>query len=177
MAYRFSTSIHASKKSRGLSGRLYRVQPRCTSAICRNFICLSICQYRAAAKSAILPASPLDRLQFSYRFEITMSKVILITGASTGIGNETAKLFQTKDWKVAATMRDPKASADLARIADIECFRLDVTEPDSVRNAIDETIARFGRIDAVVNNAGYGLIGAFEAASEEEVRRQFEVNI
>ncbi len=106
-----------------------------------------------------------------------MSKVILITGASTGIGNETAKLFQTKDWKVAATMRDPSAAADLARIADIECFRLDVTDPDSIREAIKATIDRFGRINAVVNNAGYGLIGAFEAASEEDIRRQFEVNI
>lgn len=106
-----------------------------------------------------------------------MSKVILITGASSGIGKETVQLFQSKDWKVAATMRRPEDSADLKGIVDVECVRLDVTEPDSIREAIAKTNERFGRIDAVVNNAGYGLVGPFEAASDEQVRRQFETNV
>src|SRR5687768_9479503 len=101
-----------------------------------------------------------------------MNKVILITGASSGIGKETAKLFQAKNWKVAATMRTPEKSEDLQKIADIETFRLDVTEPDSIKSAIDETLEKFGRIDAVVNNAGYGLAGAFEAATQEEIEKQ-----
>jgi NADP-dependent 3-hydroxy acid dehydrogenase YdfG len=100
-----------------------------------------------------------------------MNKVVLITGASSGIGKETAKLFQVKNWEVAATMRSPEKANDLERIVDIECFRLDVTDSKSIRTAIGQTIERFGRIDAVVNNAGYGLVGPFEAATEEQIRR------
>ncbi len=106
-----------------------------------------------------------------------MEKVIFITGASTGIGLETAKYFQAKNWRVAATMRSLDKASDLERIADIECFRLDVTDPESIRRAIADTLDRFGRIDAVVNNAGYGLIGAFEAATPEQIERQFATNV
>src|SRR5687767_2287606 len=106
-----------------------------------------------------------------------MNKVILITGASSGIGKETAKLFQIKNWKVAATMRTPENAEDLRRVADIECFRLDVTDVDSIKSAIQDTLEKFGRIDAVVNNAGYGLVGPFEAATEEQIERQFQTNV
>ncbi|HEX6126238.1 MAG TPA: SDR family oxidoreductase [Pyrinomonadaceae bacterium] len=106
-----------------------------------------------------------------------MDKVVLITGASSGIGLETAKLFQIKNWKVAATMRTPENAGNLQNIVDLECIRLDVTDPPSIRSAIDTTLDKFGRIDAVVNNAGYGLLGPFEAASEEQIRRQFETNV
>lgn len=106
-----------------------------------------------------------------------MNKVILITGASSGIGKETVKLFQTKNWKVAATMRNPEKSEDLQRIADVECFRLDVTDVDSIKSAIAETLQKFGRIDAIVNNAGYGLVGAFEAATQEQIEKQFQTNV
>jgi len=106
-----------------------------------------------------------------------MSKVILITGASSGIGKETAKLFQTKNWKVAATMRSPERAEDLQKIADVECIRLDVTDVDSIKSAIAETLEKFGRIDAVVNNAGYGLIGSFEAATQEQIEKQFQTNV
>lgn len=106
-----------------------------------------------------------------------MDKVVLITGASTGIGLETAKLFQTKNWKVAATMRVPEKAADLQKIADIECFRLDVTDVDSIKAAISATLDKFGRIDAVVNNAGYAVVGPFEAASQEQIKRQFDTNV
>ncbi|HEX8367647.1 MAG TPA: SDR family oxidoreductase [Pyrinomonadaceae bacterium] len=106
-----------------------------------------------------------------------MNKVILITGASSGIGRETAKLFQTKNWKVAATMRAPEKAEDLRNIADVECFRLDVTDADSIKSAIAATIEKFGRIDAVVNNAGYGLVGAFEAATGAQIEKQFQTNV
>ena len=106
-----------------------------------------------------------------------MDRVVLITGASSGIGRETAKLFQTKNWKVAATMRTPENAGDLTNIVDLACIRLDVTDTASIRSAVDETLQKFGRIDAVVNNAGYGLLGPFEAASDEQVRRQFETNV
>jgi short-subunit dehydrogenase len=106
-----------------------------------------------------------------------MEKVVLITGASTGIGNETAKLFQTKNWKVAATMRSPEKAEDLQNIVDVECIRLDVTDADSIRQGIEAALNRFGRIDVVVNNAGYGLLGPFEAATDEQIERQFQTNV
>ena len=106
-----------------------------------------------------------------------MEKVVLITGASTGIGNETAKLFQTKNWKVAATMRTPEKAEDVQRIVDVECIRLDVTDVDSIKNAIKETIDKFGRIDAVVNNAGFAVVGPFEAATQEQIDHQFQTNV
>ncbi|MFZ1702060.1 MAG: SDR family oxidoreductase [Pyrinomonadaceae bacterium] len=106
-----------------------------------------------------------------------MNKVVLITGASSGIGLHTAKLFQAKDWKVAATMRKPESAADLAKIVDLETFRLDVTDVESIKKAIADTLEKFGRIDAVVNNAGYGLMGPFEAASQEQIEKQFQTNV
>lgn len=106
-----------------------------------------------------------------------MEKVVFITGASSGIGLATAKLFQAKNWRVAATMRRPEEYADLQKIADIDCFRLDVTDNSSIKAAFSDVLGKFGRIDAIVNNAGYGLIGPFEAASEEQIRQQFETNV
>jgi NAD(P)-dependent dehydrogenase (short-subunit alcohol dehydrogenase family) len=106
-----------------------------------------------------------------------MEKVVLITGASSGIGLHTAKLFQAKNWKVAATMRSPEKATELKQIVDVECFRLDVTDNDSVRQAIADTIAKFGRIDAVVNNAGFAVVGPFEAATEEQIERQMQTNV
>lgn len=106
-----------------------------------------------------------------------MSKVIFITGASSGIGKETAKLFQAKDWKVAATMRGPEKAEDLRKIADLELFRLDVTDVDSIKAAIRGALEKFGRIDAIVNNAGYGLAGAFESATQEQIEKQFQTNV
>lgn len=106
-----------------------------------------------------------------------MNKVVLITGASSGIGLHTAKLFQAKNWKVAATMRSPEKAVELKNIVDVQCLRLDVTDTDSIKLAIATTLEKFGRLDAVVNNAGYGLIGAFEAATAEQIERQFETNV
>src|SRR5688572_19797259 len=106
-----------------------------------------------------------------------MEKVILITGASTGIGYETVKLFQAKNWKVAATMRTPEKAEDLQNIVDVECIRLDVTDIESIKSAIGATLEKFGRIDAVVNNAGYGVAGPFEATTPEQIEKQFATNV
>jgi NAD(P)-dependent dehydrogenase (short-subunit alcohol dehydrogenase family) len=106
-----------------------------------------------------------------------MNKVVLITGASSGIGLQTAKLFQAKNWNVAATMRTPEKAVELKQIVDIECFRLDVTDEDSIKSAIAATLERFGRIDAVVNNAGFAVVGPFEAATQDQIKRQMETNV
>ncbi|MDI1241025.1 MAG: SDR family oxidoreductase [bacterium] len=106
-----------------------------------------------------------------------MEKVIFITGASSGIGLETAKLFQSKNWKVAATMRTPEKAEHLRKIADVETFSLDVTDVASIKGAVAGALEKFGRIDVVVNNAGYGLLGPFEAASPEQIDRQFQTNL
>ena len=106
-----------------------------------------------------------------------MTKTIFITGASSGIGRATAQYFADKGWQVAASMRHPESDVHLAQHPNIRLFRLDVTDAASIQYAIDKAIEAFGRIDVLVNNAGYGAFGAFEAASEEQVFRQIDTNI
>ena len=105
------------------------------------------------------------------------NKTVLITGSSSGIGRATALRFQQAGWNVAATMRSPEKEAELGKLESVALVRLDVTSEDSIAAAIGETIQRFGGIDVVVNNAGYGLVGPFEASTPEQVRRQFETNV
>jgi short-subunit dehydrogenase len=106
-----------------------------------------------------------------------MPKTILITGSSTGIGRVAAEYFQLMGWNVAATMRHPEREQELNKLENIRCIQLDVTNEDSIQAAIDETIKHFGDLDAVVNNAGYGAVGPFEAATTQQVRGQFETNV
>ncbi|MGH8453137.1 MAG: SDR family oxidoreductase [Nevskiales bacterium] len=103
-----------------------------------------------------------------------MNNTVLITGASTGIGRATAELFFQRGWNVVATMRTPKSERKDPRWL---VTRLDVTEPASIEAAIQETLTRFGRIDVMVNNAGYPLVGTFESMDEARIRRQFETNV
>lgn len=105
------------------------------------------------------------------------NKTILITGASSGIGKATVIYFQQQGWNVAATMRTPEKETELNKLPQVKLFRLDVMDENSIREAIDGTIAAFGGIDVVVNNAGYGAVGIFEAATPEQIRRQFETNV
>jgi NAD(P)-dependent dehydrogenase (short-subunit alcohol dehydrogenase family) len=103
-----------------------------------------------------------------------MSKTILITGASSGIGKASAALFAAKGWNVIATMRRPDASLEADNLL-VE--KLDVQDLDSIQHAVDAGIARFGAIDVLLNNAGYGQYGLFEALSREDIQTQFEVNV
>ena len=106
-----------------------------------------------------------------------MSKTILITGASAGIGKATAKFFQEKGWNVIATMRTPEKEDELTQLDNVLVNRLDVTDPTSIESAVAEGVERFGQIDALVNNAGYGAYGPLEGFPMEGIRRQFDTNV
>jgi NAD(P)-dependent dehydrogenase (short-subunit alcohol dehydrogenase family) len=105
-----------------------------------------------------------------------MTKTVFITGASTGIGKSTALYFRDKGWNVAATMRSPTAHEDL-RGAGIHTIPLDVTAPESIKPAVESAIDKFNGIDVLVNNAGYGTFGPFEAATNEQIERQYSTNV
>jgi len=106
-----------------------------------------------------------------------MKKTIFITGASSGIGKATSLLFASKGWNVIATMRSPEKEKDLSLLSEILLIKADVTDNNSISLAIEQGIAKFGQIDVLLNNAGYGQQGIFEAVSPEKIRQQFEVNV
>lgn len=106
-----------------------------------------------------------------------MTKTVLITGTSAGLGRAAAKLFQSDGWNVVATMRKPAAESELTSLDRVLVTRLDVEDASSIKPAIDAGIARFGAIDVLVNNAGFGAFGPLEVTPIETIRRQFEVNV
>lgn len=105
-----------------------------------------------------------------------MKKTVFITGASSGFGRATVKLFHQKGWNVIATMRSPEKESELSAIPGVLVTRLDVTDNHSIGKAVQAAIHQFGQIDVLVNNAGFGTLGALEAAPEQVIRQQFEVN-
>lgn len=106
-----------------------------------------------------------------------MSKTILITGASAGIGKATAKHFHNQGWNVVATMRKPEQEQELTQLENTLVTRLDVTDPDSIATAVQQGLERFGQIDVLLNNAGYGAYGPLEAFPMDRIRRQFDTNV
>ena len=106
-----------------------------------------------------------------------MKNTVLITGCSSGLGRTAAKRFAAEGWNVIATMRRPEAETELNQLADVLVTRLDVQDAASVDAAIAAGIARFGRIDALINNAGFGLFGVFETTPRDKIMEQFEVNV
>lgn len=106
-----------------------------------------------------------------------MTKTILITGASSGIGRATAYLFQSKGWNVIATMRNPQAETELNTLDNVLVAKLDVLDLDSIQSAVQEGILKFGQIDVLLNNAGYGAYGTLESFSREKISRQFNTNV
>jgi len=106
-----------------------------------------------------------------------MSKTILITGASTGIGKATALHFAKNNWNVVATMRSPEKETDLLQFSNVLLLKLDVTDISSIQSAIETSIQKYTKIDVVLNNAGFGLVGVFEAITPEQIHKQFDTNV
>ncbi len=100
------------------------------------------------------------------------TKVILVTGASSGLGHGIAKMLAANGHHVFGTARTPRAAAG----ADFNTLTLDVTQDESVAACVAEVLRAAGRIDAVINNAGFGIAGAIEDTSPGEAQAQFETN-
>jgi NAD(P)-dependent dehydrogenase (short-subunit alcohol dehydrogenase family) len=103
-----------------------------------------------------------------------MTKTVLITGCSSGLGKASARHFVSNGWNVVATMRNPEMGIELSGLAGVLVIRLDVQDSISIDQAIKADIARFGSIDVLVNNAGFGV---FEATPREKIQEQFDVNV
>ncbi|MFG1642493.1 oxidoreductase [Amycolatopsis sp. NPDC049252] len=110
---------------------------------------------------------------------LTESPAWFITGCSTGLGRALATCVLERGWRAAVTARDPRTVADLvARHGDRAVARtLDVTDPEQVTAAVKGAEETFGRIDVLVNNAGYGYLAAVEEGDDAEVRALFDTNV
>ena len=103
-------------------------------------------------------------------------KTIFITGASSGIGRETAKFFSAQGWRVIATMRNLKKAGDLAEMPNTIILPLDVTDTDQIRETCQKVLAKYD-VDVLLNNAGYGIMAPFERIPEAEIRKVFETDV
>lgn len=106
-----------------------------------------------------------------------MKKTVLITGTSSGIGKAAVLEFSKMDWNVIATQRYPEKETDFNSFDNIKLYSLDVTNLESITQVFNSVKEEFGTIDVVVNNAGYGVDGAFEAMSDEIIEKQFNTNV
>lgn len=106
-------------------------------------------------------------------------KIWFITGASTGFGRCLAEELLAKGYHVVLTARKPETVEDLKQKYQERTLvlKLDVTKNDQIKSAVKEVLLKWGRIDVLVNNAGYGIVGALEEVSEEEMLRVFQTNV
>lgn len=106
-------------------------------------------------------------------------KVVLITGASTGIGQAVALEMRGRGWRVFATVRKSSDVVDLTKVGRglIEPLIMDVTDEESVKQAVATVQERSGRLDAVVNNAGVAVSGPIEQLTTEDLQKQFDINL
>ncbi|MCJ2055313.1 oxidoreductase [Methylobacterium sp. J-048] len=109
----------------------------------------------------------------------TPQPVWFITGCSTGFGRELARLVIARGWRAVVTARDRAKVADLAEGAPdrVLALSLDVTESSQITQAVGETAQKFGRIDVLVNNAGYGYQASIEEGEDDKIRAQFDANV
>ncbi len=106
-----------------------------------------------------------------------VNKVVLITGTSSGIGAATANLFLEKGWVVAATVRKITPELKKNQTDSLSYFELDVTVPSSIEKCLKQVIAKYKKIDCLVNNAGFGVFGPFEGSTEADMTKQYDVNV
>jgi short-subunit dehydrogenase len=104
-----------------------------------------------------------------------MSQTVLVTGASSGIGRATARLLAERGFTVFGTARKPSPPDEGAK-SGVTMVALDVRSDESVRACVEQVVAKAGRLDVLVNNAGYSLTGAAEETSVEEAKAQLETN-
>ena len=102
-----------------------------------------------------------------------MAQTILITGTSSGIGKSTALKFAEQGWRVIATQRNPEEEKDLSAFSNVELMALDVTSLENVETLFNHIEKKYGKLDVVVNNAGFGVDGVFEAMSDEVIEKEF----
>lgn len=105
-----------------------------------------------------------------------MQKTIFITGASSGLGKATAQLFHSKGWNVIATMRHPEKETELNTLEHVTLLPLDVTNPAQIQTTVQKVTEQHN-VDVVFNNAGYGLVGALEALTDEQIVKQLDTNL
>jgi NAD(P)-dependent dehydrogenase (short-subunit alcohol dehydrogenase family) len=122
---------------------------------------------------------PATRPTFDLTKLKTMTKIWFITGSSRGLGRSLTEAVLATGDKVAATARNPQTLNELVEKYPGQIFpiALDVTDYDNVYRAVADTVAHFGRIDVLVNNAGFGITGATEAFTDEQMRSQLETNL
>ncbi len=103
-------------------------------------------------------------------------QTIFNTGASSGMGKASAKLFQSKGWNVIATMRSPEKETELTQLGNVTILPLDVTNVEQIKETVKKAIS-LGNIDVVLNNAGYALFGAMESFSDEQIVKEINTNL
>lgn len=104
-----------------------------------------------------------------------MSKTIFITGASSGLGKATAKLFATEGWTVIATMRQPEKETELTQLPNVHLLKLDISNKMQIAD-IAVKAENISPVDVLFNNAAYGLMGPFEGTANEQLERQINTN-
>ncbi|MGS2741833.1 SDR family oxidoreductase [Sinomicrobium sp. M5D2P17] len=105
-----------------------------------------------------------------------MNKTIFITGAASGLGKVTAKLFAEKGWTVIATMRKPENERELSQLPDTHLLQLDISNTNQIIEVVKKA-EQISPVDVLFNNAGYALAGALEATSDEQLEQQFHTNV
>ncbi|KGO83384.1 short-chain dehydrogenase [Flavobacterium beibuense F44-8] len=105
-----------------------------------------------------------------------MAKTIFITGTSSGIGKTTAMYFQQKGWNVIATMRNPEKETELTQLLNVTLLPLDVTNETQMKATVAKAIS-LRKIDVVLNNAGYGTVGALEGTTDQEIEQVINTNL